>query len=192
MAQKVSLHSKKYYRVVLETIDPARANPESFAIKLAMASRTSLPRVRQVVRNLPYAIKKGLTVAQANRLKSLVEKCGGRARLETYFLTPGQDDRPSSAGSAIAPLPEEAESASVELGLELEPELDDVTASDEVPEPQPVALAEGPPVEPQTSDSHPQRRASDQPSVGKTIRDYALLIAAGVLVILLAISIVKQ
>ncbi len=80
--------------MVLESIDLDRESPEGFAIKLAMRTRTPLPRVRMVVRRLPCAVKQGVSVAQANALKSVLEKIGGRARLESYLETPGVDDRP--------------------------------------------------------------------------------------------------
>jgi hypothetical protein len=85
-----SIHAIKYHRVVLEAIDPAKASPDSFSIKLSMRTRTSRPRVEHVLRQLPYTIKSGLSVDQANRLKSLLESLGGIARLESYVVEPGE------------------------------------------------------------------------------------------------------
>ena len=97
---KISVHSKKYYRVVLEKIDRERATIESFTIKLSLRMRTSLPRVKQVARRLPCAIKHSLTVNQANKLKNLLEELGGVVRIESHIVTPGEADsgvQPSSS-----------------------------------------------------------------------------------------------
>jgi hypothetical protein len=84
-----SVHTKKYYRVVLEDFNRDTESLEGFAIKLSMRTRTTLPRVRQVLRNLPYVIKSGLSSEQANLLKSILERSGGRVRVESHFVTPG-------------------------------------------------------------------------------------------------------
>ena len=76
MSSKATINHKKYYRVILEGFDPQKANADSFALKLSMATRTSLPRARQVVRGLPTVIKRDLDVVQANKLKSNVERSG--------------------------------------------------------------------------------------------------------------------
>jgi len=88
---KVDIHTKKYYRVVVEGIDTSVANEESFAIKLSMKTRSTPQRVRSVMRNMPYTIKSGLSSAAANKLKGLIESAGGIARIETHFVTPGQE-----------------------------------------------------------------------------------------------------
>ncbi len=88
--EKLSVHSRKFYRVILESIDEEQETSESFAIKLSMRLRTPFPRVRQVIRNLPHTIKSNLTAAQANRLKAMIEEVGGRVKLETHFATPGE------------------------------------------------------------------------------------------------------
>ena len=104
-----SIHTKRYYLVILEGIDPKRETVESFAIKLSMRTRTTLPRVRQILRNLPYTIKKGVSMAQANRLKNVIEEIGGQVRLEPHFVTPGDGreqpgpDAPASAPSSSDP-----------------------------------------------------------------------------------------
>lgn len=87
--QNLSIHTKKFYRVVLLAIDPEQETMESFAIKLSMRLKVAFPRVRQVVQNLPYTVKSHLSASQANKLKSMIEEVGGRIRLETHFATPG-------------------------------------------------------------------------------------------------------
>ncbi|MCK4774520.1 MAG: hypothetical protein KAT30_07030, partial [Candidatus Krumholzibacteria bacterium] len=113
VASRISVHSKRFFRVVLEAIDADRDSPDSFAIKLSMKTHTSLPRVRQLVRRLPCTIKQGLSVDQANRLKVVLEQLNGRARLESYLETPGVD-KPASTQPAVH-LGEDAEEVVVEL-----------------------------------------------------------------------------
>jgi hypothetical protein len=92
--EKLSVSSRKFYRVILESVDSTQETLESFAIKLSMRLRTPFPRVRQVVRNLPHTVKSNLTAAQANRLKAMIEEVGGQVKLETHFATPGETRLP--------------------------------------------------------------------------------------------------
>jgi hypothetical protein len=100
---------------------------ESFAIKLSMRLKVAFPRVRQVVRNLPYTVKSHLSASQANKLKAMIEEVGGRIRLETHFATPGdktmEDPRSDSRDRGPVPAPEEATDGKIECpscGLESE------------------------------------------------------------------------
>lgn len=90
----LTIHTRKYFRVVLDGIDPALETPDSFAIKLTVKTRTVLRRARHVAHNVPYVVKSGLDASRANYLKSLLEEIGGIVRLESHFVTPGEDDRP--------------------------------------------------------------------------------------------------
>ncbi|MFQ5511889.1 MAG: hypothetical protein ACE5EO_08575 [Candidatus Krumholzibacteriia bacterium] len=93
--EQLSVHSRKFYKVVLEAIDDENETMESFAIKLSMRLRVPFPRIRQVLRQLPCTVKSHVTAAQANRLKAMIEEVGGRVRLETHFATPGsREDAP--------------------------------------------------------------------------------------------------
>lgn len=87
----IDIHTRKYYRVVVEGIDPSRANEDSFAIKLSMTTRSTPQRVRTVIRNLPYTVKSGLSATAANKLKAIIERIGGIVRIETHFVTPGKE-----------------------------------------------------------------------------------------------------
>ncbi|MCZ6767364.1 MAG: zinc ribbon domain-containing protein [bacterium] len=87
----IDVNTKKYYRVVVEGIDPSQANEDSFAIKLSMKTRSTPQRVRTVIRNLPYTVKSGLSATAANKLKAIIEGIGGIVRIETHFVTPGKE-----------------------------------------------------------------------------------------------------
>ncbi len=89
--ENITIHTKKFFRVVLEGFDPTVDTAESFSVKLSMRTRVSLPRARQLVAGLPRIVKSGLSAAQANRLKSVLEDIGGKARLETHLVTPGEN-----------------------------------------------------------------------------------------------------
>lgn len=147
----ISIHTKRYYLVILEGIDTQRETVESFAIKLSMRTRTTLPRVRQILRNLPYTIKKGLSMAQANRLKNVIEELGGQVRLEPHFVTPrtGREeagpDEPASAPPSTdgRPKPRPAEMpgrpADTNTGKPIE-----TRQSKELPEPDEPVVQEAP------------------------------------------------
>jgi hypothetical protein len=89
----ITIHTRRFYRVVLERIDGRRETLDSFAIKLSMATRTPIKRAKQIGMNLPHTIKSNLSAPQANRLKSVVEEIGGIARLEAHLVTPGEKAR---------------------------------------------------------------------------------------------------
>ena len=97
----VTIHTKKYYRVVLEGIDTSLETPESFAVKLATRLHVSYPRAKLVVSQLPYLAKSGITAAQANRLKTILEEMGGKARVESHLVTPKDTGEPTE-GSGIS------------------------------------------------------------------------------------------
>lgn len=107
----VSVHSKKYYKVILEEIDASRETFESFVVKLSVRTRTTLPRAKGLARHLPRTMRQGLSATQANQLKAVLEDIGGRVRLETYLETPGEerevrsgvDRMPSGDGSVTCP-----------------------------------------------------------------------------------------
>jgi hypothetical protein len=84
----ITIHTKKYFRVILESIDADLETVESFAVKLSTRARVSLPRAMFVASRLPYTVKSGLGQAQANRLKCVLEEIGGKARVEAHLVTP--------------------------------------------------------------------------------------------------------
>jgi hypothetical protein len=87
-SDEITIHTRKYCRVVLESIDAEAETPESFAVKLATRTHVTPQRARMVVSKLPHTVKSNLTASQANRLKGLLEEIGGRARIENHFVTP--------------------------------------------------------------------------------------------------------
>jgi len=70
------------YRVVLESIDSARDNEASFALKMSMKLRTPLPRIRSLVRNMPARIADRIPYKRALHLAKLLEEMGGKVRLD--------------------------------------------------------------------------------------------------------------
>jgi hypothetical protein len=98
----VSIHAKKYHRVILEGINTDLESPESFAVKLSARMRVSLRRVKVLTGQLPCTVKSHLTAAQANRLKDVLEEFGGRVRVEAHLVTPtgtGVEADPRAAAS---------------------------------------------------------------------------------------------
>jgi hypothetical protein len=196
-AGKLSIHTKKYHKVVLEEIDSGRETTESFSIKLSMRTRTPLPRVRQVLKRLPYTIKSGLSSSQANKLKSVLESIGGRARVETHFVTPGHRAETSSS----APSPGEPMELVLAGGGELLPcpscgwEEESGTEfcsfcqqflegdHDGTHHPDPRTAPETP---------TPEREAPQRGTLYSVLSNNVLLIVAGILMILLFILIFKQ
>jgi hypothetical protein len=85
-----SIYRKKYYKVVLQSIDPRKETVDSFAIKMAMRLRTPMSRVKQILHHLPCTVKSGMSVTQANKLYAVMEELGAKARIDSYFLTPGE------------------------------------------------------------------------------------------------------
>jgi hypothetical protein len=86
--ERITIHTKKFYRVILEGIDTDTETPDSFAVKLSVKVHVPLARAQLVARCLPYTAKSGLNTEQANRLKTLLEEIGGKTRVEPYFVTP--------------------------------------------------------------------------------------------------------
>jgi hypothetical protein len=202
----IGVHTQKFYRVVLEGIDPKMASPESFSIKLALRTRTALPRVRQVLRNLPCAIKRGLDANQANRLKSVLESIGGRARLETYFVTPGREETSEGHLQVLATEPEvvatrvcplcgwEDEIGAKHCSFCLEP----ASGSAGGPSPEPemteeAPVEETPPAAAPPKPSRPVVRETPAraPGIGTMLWENRFLVAAGVLLVFLLIAILK-
>ncbi len=95
----ITIHTKKYFRVILESIDADLETVESFAVKLSTRARVSLPRAMFVASRLPYTVKSGLGPAQANRLKCVLEEIGGKARVEAHLVTP--EDHPDQRQDAL-------------------------------------------------------------------------------------------
>ncbi len=89
--EKVTIQTKKFYRVVLKGFDPSLDTAGSFAVKLSMRTRVFMPRARQVIADLPRIVKSNISSAQANRLKSVLEDIGGKVRLEDHLVIPGED-----------------------------------------------------------------------------------------------------
>ena len=87
-AEHITIHTKKFYRVVIEGIDTDLETPDSFAVKLASRLHVPLPRAKLVARCLPYTVRSGLNAEQANRLKTVLDEIGGKARVEPHFVTP--------------------------------------------------------------------------------------------------------
>jgi hypothetical protein len=84
----ITIHTKKFYRVILEGIDTGVETPDSFAVKLSSRLNVPIARAKLVARCLPYTAKSGLNAAQANRLKTVLDEIGGKARVEPHFVTP--------------------------------------------------------------------------------------------------------
>jgi ribosomal protein L40E len=81
---------KKYYRVILSGIDPSKETPDTFALKLSIQTRALITRINSIVRNLPAPIKSGLDVSQARKFAAVIEELGGKTKIESYFLHPGE------------------------------------------------------------------------------------------------------
>lgn len=102
VSEDASIYKKKYYKVVLHSIDRNRETRESFSIKMSIRLRTPMPRVKQLLGTMPCTIKSGLSVSQANKLFAVMEELGAKATIEDYYLTPGKTVacRPAVAGLA--------------------------------------------------------------------------------------------
>ncbi len=201
---RISVHSKRFFRVVLESIDVDRESPESFALKLSLRTRTALPRVRQVVRRLPSAVKQGLSVDQANKLKVILEQLGGRVRLESYLETPGVDD-PTPRAPTVH-LGHDAEEVVVELrncatcGRSLDEGSESCSFCHERMSPERVGekadVPEDVPGESHAPAQSEETVLEEHPRAPLDLLEALirnkLLIAAGILMILLAIAIIKQ
>lgn len=70
------------YRVVLESIDSARDNEASFALKMSMKLRTPLPRIKSLVKSMPARIADRIPYKRALHLAKLIEEMGGKVRLD--------------------------------------------------------------------------------------------------------------
>ncbi len=81
-----------YYRVVLESIDLYKETKESFALKLSMQTRTPVTRINTIVKNMPYAIKSGLTMSQAKKFSAVLEELGGVVTIVDYVVSAGDSD----------------------------------------------------------------------------------------------------
>jgi hypothetical protein len=81
-ARYANLDPNALYRVVLESIDPARANDASFALTLSMKLRSPLPRVKSLVKNMPARVSDRMSYKAAMHLARIIEELGGRARLD--------------------------------------------------------------------------------------------------------------
>jgi len=92
-AQRITIHTKKFCRVILESIDTEAETPDSFAIKLSSRFHVPIARAKIVARCLPHTVKSGLNAEQANRLKTILEEIGGRTRVEPHFVTPSDSLR---------------------------------------------------------------------------------------------------
>jgi hypothetical protein len=206
VSARISVHSKRYFRVVLESINPDRESAESFAIKLAMRTRTSLPRVRQVVRRLPCPVKQGVSVAQANALKSVLEGIGGKARIESYLETPGLDT-PQPQSKPVHLGHDEADEVVVELrncavcGWALEEGSESCSFCREGTSPEgDVNEGEAPTAAEGETPAAAEKGvtevvvSTERPRVDlvTVLRENKFLVAAGLLVILLVIAIIKQ
>lgn len=91
MGERVTLHTKRLYKVVLEGYDTEVETADTFALKLSLRLSVPLPRARAVVNNLPQILRGGMTASEANKLKSILEDIRGIVHLGTHFVTPGQN-----------------------------------------------------------------------------------------------------
>jgi hypothetical protein len=100
MEQSTNVHTRKFYRIVLEEIDSSVETPETFALKLTLRLRMTTPRAKSIVRHLPCVLRSNMSAKEANRLKAVLEDIGGQCRLETHFVTPGEGRSPATPDSA--------------------------------------------------------------------------------------------
>jgi tRNA A-37 threonylcarbamoyl transferase component Bud32 len=70
------------YRVFLESIDPLRESPDTFALKLSMRIKMPLPRARIIVKSVPCQVSGAMPHEKAERLVRLLDRMGGTARME--------------------------------------------------------------------------------------------------------------
>jgi hypothetical protein len=200
MASQVTVHSEKLYRVVLEKIDRTQETADTFAIKLSMRTRTPLPRCRLVIRRLPSVIKQNVSVAKANKLKAILEEIGGRARVESHFVTQG-------AADPTIEHQEQPEHPELDTLVEFncpscgsrEQEDAEFCSSCREPmiqgKPKEVGRKENGPVPDKTGDPVEEpviEPASPGFDLTKILRENKLLIAAGILMVLLTVAILKQ
>lgn len=89
-SDKTTAHTGLCHRVILESIDSSHESTDSFALKLSMKTGVTLPLARHVVSQVPCTVKSGLTAAQADTLKNVLESIGGRVRSETHHVTSGE------------------------------------------------------------------------------------------------------
>jgi hypothetical protein len=82
----------KYYRVVLEAIDPHRETKESFALKLSMQTHTPVTRINAIVKNMPCPVKTGLSMSQAKKFSTVLEEFGGIVTIVEYVVSAGDSD----------------------------------------------------------------------------------------------------
>jgi hypothetical protein len=80
----------KYYRVILNGIDPGKETADTFALKLSIQTRAPITRINSIVRNIPSPIKSGLDFSQARKFASVIEELGGKIRIESYYRRPGE------------------------------------------------------------------------------------------------------
>jgi len=92
------------YRVFLESIDPFRESPDTFALKLSMRVKMPLPRARIVVRSVPCQVSGSMPYAKAERLVRVLEKMGGTTRMEAVPPSPlAAPKRPAPVTPAARP-----------------------------------------------------------------------------------------
>ncbi|MDH3216035.1 MAG: hypothetical protein OEN01_07045 [Candidatus Krumholzibacteria bacterium] len=190
----MSVHTKKYYRVVLEEIDRSCETIDTFSIKLSMRTRTPLPRVRQVVRKLPYAIKSGLSAAQANKLKSILEEIGGRTRLETHFVTPGRADSTDARTrtAELVPTSDRGLTPCPACGWEDETGAEFCSFCQQSREGNTAENHKNESPNPSDTPRVEEPAAGTSKGLTAVLLDNAFLVVAGLLVILLAVLILKQ
>ncbi|MFH1755035.1 MAG: hypothetical protein ABIA59_04975 [Candidatus Latescibacterota bacterium] len=83
----------KYYRVMLNGIDPHKETLDTFALKLSMQTRAPITRINNIMRNLPAAVKSGLDLTQATKFSAVLAELGGNAAIEAYYLRPGESHK---------------------------------------------------------------------------------------------------
>ena len=75
---------KADYQVILDSIDPNKETPATFALKLSMRIRSPLPRVMAIVKNMPAVVGGRLPVKKAKKLAKIIGDLGGVARIEIH------------------------------------------------------------------------------------------------------------
>jgi len=68
--------------VYLDGVDASRETPSSFAVKIAMALKIPLPRVRALLMNAPARLSGTMSHRKARKLENLVVELGGDAHCE--------------------------------------------------------------------------------------------------------------
>lgn len=86
-------------RVVLVDIKRDIETEDSFAIKFSILTKTPLPKVKQMIRSLPFVLWKGKARSKAERILSIVEEAGGKGIIEREKVLQAQQAEKSNSAS---------------------------------------------------------------------------------------------